>query len=95
MGGNKSKKREELLKLRYLEILYYLCQQIKSFDEKIEEASKSESELLYLIQENRILINLFRGESQISIIHPDFKLLNCKTIKFFDINRNTYHINII
>ena len=64
-----------------LEILYYLCQQIKTFDEKIEESYKAESELLYLIQENRILINLFRGESQISIIHPDFELLNCISSK--------------
>lgn len=61
------------------EAISYLCDHIKNLEKKIEENYKVESELLYMIQENRLLINLFRGESQISIIHPEFELLNCKS----------------
>jgi hypothetical protein len=61
-----------------LEIMSHLCQKIRNLEAKINESYKVESELLYMIQENRLLINLFRGESQISIVHPEFELLNCK-----------------
>ena len=62
-----------------LEIMSHLCQKIQSLEKKLNESYKVESELLYMIQENRLLINLFRGESQISIVHPEFELLNCKS----------------
>lgn len=62
-----------------LEIMSHLCNKIQSLENKLKESYKVESELLYMIQENRLLINLFRGESQISIIHPEFELLNCKS----------------
>ena len=61
------------------EAISHLCNLVKSLKGKIEENYKVESELLYMIQENRLLINLFRAESQISIIHPQFELLNCKS----------------
>lgn len=61
------------------EAISHLCNHIKNLENKIEENYKVESELLYMIQENRLLINLFRSESQISIVHPEFELLNCKS----------------
>ena len=61
------------------EAISHLCNHIKNLEKKIEENYKVESELLYMIQENRLLINLFRSESQISIVHPEFELLNCKS----------------
>ena len=61
------------------EAISHLCNYINHLEKKIEENYKVESELLYMIQENRLLINLFRGESQISIVHPEFELLNCKS----------------
>lgn len=64
-----------------LEIMTHLCEKIKHLETKIEENYKVESELLYMIQENRTLLNLFRADSQISIVHPEFELLNCKSIQ--------------
>ena len=32
-----------------------------------------------MIQENRLIINLFRSESQISIFYHEFVILNCKS----------------
>ena len=61
------------------EAISHLCNHIKNLEKKIEESYKVESELLYMIQENRLLINLFRSESQISVVHPEFELLNCKS----------------
>lgn len=63
------------------EAISHLCNHIKNLEKKIEENYKVESELLYMIQENRLLINLFRSESQISIIHPEFELMNCISIQ--------------
>ena len=57
--------------------IVHLNNKLKNLEKKFEENYKVESELLYMIQENRLLINLFRGESQISIIHPEYELLNC------------------
>ena len=63
------------------EAVVHLCNRVKELEKKIEENYKVESELLYMIQENRLLINLFRSESQISIIHPEYELLNCKSTR--------------
>jgi hypothetical protein len=61
-----------------LEVMPHLFSRIKNLEKKIEESYKAESELLYMIEENSLFINLLRSESQISIIYPEFELLNCK-----------------
>ena len=63
------------------EAISHLCNYIKTLEKKIEKNMEVEDELLYMIQENRILINLFRSESQISLVHPEYELLNCKSIQ--------------
>ena len=70
----------------FMEIMLFLCQYIKSFDKKMNQTYKDESELLYRIQENRLLINFARGETQCSYIYPKFELLNCKSTQ----NKNSY-----
>ena len=37
-----------------------------------------ESELYEQIQDNKELLNAYGGESEITIIQPEFSLLNCK-----------------
>ena len=46
--------------------------------QKFIELSKVKTELLYQTEENKLLIDLYHRESEISIMKPKFTLLNCK-----------------
>ena len=74
-----SKKDNEL---DFLGKVMELNNKMNSLDEimrqKFIELSKVKTELLYQTEENKLLIDLYHRESEISIMKPKFTLLNCK-----------------
>ena len=74
-----SKKDNEL---DFFGIVMELNNKMNSLDEimrqKFIELSKVKTELLYQTEENKLLIDLYHRESEISIMKPKFTLLNCK-----------------
>ena len=68
--------------LDFLGRVMELNNKMNSLDEimrqKFIELSKVKTELLYQTEENKLLIDLYHRESEISIMKPKFTLLNCK-----------------
>ena len=64
-----------------MEAIDYLSKKLNAleirFKKSIEESYTAEYVLLSKIQENRLLLNMYRSENPVSLLKPDFELLNC------------------
>lgn len=78
---NNLKDHNKILEKNSMEAVEFLSQKLSLLEERfkksIEESYKAEYVLLSKIQENRLLLNMFRSENPISLLKPDFELLNC------------------
>ena len=78
---NNLKDHSKILEKNSMEAVEFLSQKLSLLEERfkksIEESYKAEYVLLSKIQENRLLLNMFRSENPISLLKPDFELLNC------------------
>ena len=78
---NNLKGHNKILEKDSMEAIDFLSKKLTILEDKfkksMEESYKAEYVLLSKIQENRFLINMFRSENPISLMKPDFELLNC------------------